>query len=159
MASILLPTEGQFDPHGGGSVRYSLLKLLALTTAVAIYVAAVFALPWMLSLLVLGCITFAQPAMYAAGILYSRKYWKAFWIGCTACGIAPALIANWYVLTMLVEFSLDELFTQGDDEKRLLLVVIAVFQVAPVLGGLTAVAMRRIYKSSRSFLPPSCAVD
>lgn len=140
-------------------MRFSLLKLLIITTAVSIYAAAVFALPWLLGLLVLGGITFIMPGMYAGGILYSRKYWKAFWVGCGVSGVVPTLVGYWYIMSMVFDIEWQDLIERGNEEQRLLLGILALLQLFPLLGGLAAVAMRRIYKASRSIMPPSYVAD
>ncbi|WP_442481253.1 hypothetical protein [Aeoliella sp. SH292] len=140
-------------------MRFSLLKLLVLTTAVAVYAAAVFALPWGIGLLVLASVLLITPALFVGGVLYSRGCWRPFWIGCGASGIGPTIIGYLLLTAVLFDISWSDLFDQGDGDQRLFLGVLAFCQLSPIAGGLVALTMHRIHERSRSIMPPSTNAD
>lgn len=131
-------------------MRYSMRRLLVGMTLASIYAAIAFAAPPRLALLLLGLLSFVMPAIYASGVIYSRHGWRAFWIGTAACGVIPALWADWLMadvfFTLQTEFFTKILDVTDDSRASEARLTLVFAQVLPLLGGMTGVVMRLAFQ-------------
>ncbi|MCO6043548.1 hypothetical protein NG895_06475 [Aeoliella sp. ICT_H6.2] len=140
-------------------MRYSLQRMLVAMTLASVYAGVAFGAPHLLAVLLLGIANGLMPAVYAGGVIYSRRSWRAFWIGTAACGMLPSLLATWVYLQLLFDFELDDwtrLLDRSDDAGLLVLRIYTVaIQLLPLLGGVACVLMRSLFKPQRSIMPES----
>lgn len=142
-------------------MRYSMRRLLIAMTLASIYAGVAFGSPPRLALVLLGLLSFVMPAIYVGGVVYSRRNWRAFWIGTAVCGFIPTLYVDWFVVVFSLEFDEDfwfQLFSRSESSDFVMgVVMLVVAQTLPCLGGLACVVMRRLFKSQRMIMPTTSA--
>ena len=72
-------------------------------TAIAVYLAIVFALPVIASQICLTFASFVMLPVIVTGVVYDREYARTFWIGCAAVGMIP-LLMMFYGISFFVDF-------------------------------------------------------
>ncbi len=135
-------------------MRFTVRHLLITMAVSSVYLALMFALPGVLSACLLTLLSFLAPAIYMGGVIYSRRAWRAFWIGTMTCGMVPAIVSAYYGIAMVFE-DWRGLF----DGDRAFCYILAACQLLPFLGGVAVVTMRRFYKPTRSIMPVCCLSD
>ncbi len=130
-------------------MRYRLRTLFLLTFLVAVACAVLFAVPAVVSLIVLSAVAMVTPAGLVAGIIYGRGAKRAFAIGCLASG-GWALWASPYFVALAVSESLDV-----SNQPIVVQVAFVSYYAAMALGGGVCVGVRRLcYQGRNGIRPP-----
>ena len=142
-------------------MTFSLKTLFLASTLVCLYVATVFAMPAGLALLLLAFLQFLLPAVCVAGILYSRRGWKAFWIGTAIGGGLPMLVWPWLLLMIAMDTGFADFWSDlfSYDVEYMIrdsVYMIAIVQTVTLCCGVAAAATRRVFRSSRTIVPGQC---
>jgi uncharacterized membrane protein YhaH (DUF805 family) len=130
-------------------VRYRLRTLFLLTFLVAVACAVLFAVPAVVSLIVLSAVAMVTPAGLVAGVIYGRRAKRAFAIGCLASGGWALWASPIYVVAAASEgFDLS-------DQSMVVQVMFVSFYAVMALGGGVSVGVRRLcYQGRNGIRPP-----
>ncbi|MEM7559256.1 MAG: hypothetical protein AAF394_09035, partial [Planctomycetota bacterium] len=82
-------------------MRFSILKLVALTSFVALAFAATFAMPFGMGFLLLSCLSIlVLPSVIAVGAAVTRGRQQAFFLGALVSGVTHYVISVYLGVTM-----------------------------------------------------------
>ncbi|MBC8356820.1 MAG: hypothetical protein H8E66_33010 [Planctomycetes bacterium] len=135
-------------------MRFSLKTLFIWTSASAMYLAVVFAMPAVASYICLVLATFLMAPVVVVGVVYDRGYARTFWIGCAVSGTLPLLL--------MIYMSLGGFYLPlyGDsDEERIPAYIFAGCHGLVGLSGVIAVGARWLIERKNRVCQSDIAVD
>jgi hypothetical protein len=122
-------------------MRFSLRSLLMVTAVIAVDCALFAALPTGLSVLALIIITtYLLPVAAIAGIIYGRRYVRAFCIGCVSSGLW--VIAQLFFAGGFVEDGFSDMADMDVEDANPLRIICVAVQAQMLLGGLIVAGVR-----------------
>lgn len=77
-------------------MKFSLRALFGVMSAVAVYVALVFATPPLVSLILLSIFSYLLGPAIFIGVIHDRGWMRSFWIGCLIPAAIPYVFLTYY---------------------------------------------------------------
>ncbi|MDA1053142.1 MAG: hypothetical protein O3C40_22030 [Planctomycetota bacterium] len=139
-------------------MKFSLRTLFIWLTAIAVYLAIVFAVPASGSMLLMFLISCLLGPAILTGVLYARGHARTFWIGCATTGILPYVILVYHGTSFEYLRNLwrwDNWTGTGDKENYTYPFVAAHLLI--LASGLVAVAVRRFVSGQKRSCEMSAA--
>ena len=136
-------------------MQFRLRTLFGCITALGVYFAVVFALPFAASYVCLMLMSFFMIPVMVTGVVYERGYARTFWIGCAASGVIP-LLAMLYFSAAGLYLLYD---ANGDDESRAISILLAVSHALVLLSGGVAVVSRWLIERNHHALRSDATGD
>lgn len=123
-------------------MRFTLKTMLAAVSAAALVCTVFFALPGMISLIVLGVFWMLLPAALVAGIVYGRGYGRAFSIGAVVTGGCMPMLWLYAMFSGFAIISDIDFADSGGEEVVILQIYFAVIFGCIAASGLVSMAVR-----------------